>query len=1267
MQVSVQLLGSCQIVSDGRTTPLSAGRESSLFAFLALQPNTPVSRETLIDALWPDAVTLDYRKFRQTVWKLRRMLAPVGPALAIETTSAGVVVLRCDPKIIDAVRFADLVITNGNNEVSLRTAVDLYAGDFLAGRTDEWVERPRHEFQVRFLEAAKQLANILLARGAVEEALAYARRAVNTDPSDEDAALTFMRAAAECGELAAALTQHDIFTRALQDDDGPPPSPSLRALANELRTRRNILARGHSKSSGTGGPAGPLSDPLPLIDRTDETARLTQLLNQVRSGRSGAIVISGPAGIGKTRLVDSAVAEAKLRGLAVYKGACADVPNPPLWQPVVEALREPLAAGIARGQSPILTVLQPGYSDVRRRRGSGGVFPLSPIHSSLVTEALLALLPPIHGSPALLVLENVQRADEATRVWLDTLLRRLAEFQVCLMLTVRTGESGDAEDQLTRFANSGCEVVQLTPLTGGGVRRLIGAALATTDPPHVLFDSMWRHLGGNPLIILRAITVLQTQGLVKPSNSGWVVDPRAPEALAELASTHITAMVQQQLRLVPNGARDILSTAAVMGGDVAAEHLQRLAALPHRRFLAELDTLLYQGLLVGAEHGILHFAHEEIRNAVLEGLTPPRRHTLHARVADLLSSLGETARPEYMFWHYDAADDFSGACAAATAAGDRCYALGEHLAAIKWFERASDAFSRVPQPADVRQQLEIDLKLEQALNQHGSRQRQLDILDRVATSASDLGHHHELCEALIRRSLCLTRMNRSNDAIQAAERALVIAQRWSDLYHQARAYRALGLAYESSDDHAMVRHLTNAIRLFRRASAASDESVALSELTVAFDRLGNLSGAAKAINRAIAILPDNDPSRPALMARQGVLLMWRGRLSESLKSLLEALRLTQKAGQRVDEARTLRVLHDGHVLAGRYRDALSAVGRGWRIAMQANDARVAAAILNSLIDGVYARLGLLHRARATFDRIVKLLANDPDSWYHILAEDSMSNVNLEAGRWDEARNWAEHVIATVNARGQQGGRSIAAGAKLRLGHALIELGRPGEAAEHLINAHGHARSVGELHHEAYATALLGVGAADLGDSVTAASYLRESIRLANRIDKAEDIHLLQYLHGTLWQRLGSPRKAARAYRAAHARLLQIAAGIAPRNTLSSRMPPLRRHFLNLPFNRRIIEAAAGGTRPARHVSPSLFVSYPVDSNGSRLRADRIIARRKAVLRAVASPGSRVTRSDLAAALGVTPRTITNDLAALRRAGHQVNVAASDRRPLKVSR
>jgi tetratricopeptide (TPR) repeat protein len=486
-------------------------------------------------------------------------------------------------------------------------------------------------------------------------------------------------------------------------------------------------------------------------------------------------------------------------------------------------------------------------------------------------------------------------------------------------------------------------------------------------------------------------------------------------------------------------------------------------------------------------------------------------------------------------------------------------------------------------------------------------------------------------------------MNRREAAVKAAEEAVDLAHGRSDLYREAHAYRAMGLAYENFREADVVQSLNGALRLFRQLGSKTDESIILSELATAYDRLGNPGAALRAIDRASLSLSPDDHSRGFLLARRAAALLWSGRVSETYAAIQESLALLRRYGDRIGEGRTLRLLADVHTISGRYRDAIAADGRGLQIAKQANDTRLTVSILNSLITGVYSRLGLIHRAQATFDSLVELMGLESHESYRILAEDSLSAVYLQAGKWLQARILAEHALQAAAIAGREWYAS--AETRLHLAQALLEMREYVAATEHLLISLRYHRSSGELPNQAFENALLAIAAINLRDHRGGQDYLRESLRVFHRIDILQDSHQLLWMHGWVWTRLGSVRQANRAFRAAYAELNRIAASLGG---------PLRRRFLSLPFQRRVLEAVGMAPSSAMPAKGGFVMGSMIAVAETRSPH----ARRQAVLQALSDPTARLNRRTLAAAFGVTPRTITNDIAALRRAGHQIVTATT---------
>jgi DNA-binding SARP family transcriptional activator len=699
-------------------------RVRSLLAYVALRPGDLVSRAELAAALWPESDEGTTRqRLRNTVWKLRLALRPFISPLPVSVTEDSVA-FTWPRDSVDVNRFKHLITTSGGDQDALREAIDLYDGDLLADVDDEWVSHDRYHCQALFLRAIKQLVGALISGGAGATAMQYAVRGVNMDPTDEELSYAFMQAAVLAGQPAAALAQYDTFARALKSDVGIAPAPHVRALSEEIGHSLRDRARTYTNDLLLPiDQLGKERDRTRLTGRTIERQQLLEAVRRTQEGHGTAIVITGAAGVGKTALAEAIVRDVHEKGIQVYKARCSDIANPPPYHVVVEALWPELSMASVE-QSPVLTALLPTLLPRANRRRTD-LLGAESFDAALISESLLRVLPSLDDPPVLLMFDDVHRADHATWVWLMSLLRRLTNFHVCMILTARTGETDDQDQLVSQLISAGAEAISLEPFGPDQIRTLISTVLETPRSLVSLCRAISRYIGGNPLQILEAIRLLKGRGLLRLSGGTWTMETRAPEMLAALATSHVNTLVKGRLVLLPDATRNVLSAAAVFGMEITSEQLRGLSGLSHRRFLIHVERLISQRLLICETNGVLRFPHEEIRNAVLDRVSFVRRRLLHVRAAQLLAQ-AKSARPEDLWWHYEGAGDSIGALSAATNAGDSSYALGEHASAIGWYDRALAILSGNDMVDDPRARLTLELKLEAALSQHGDRPR-LDV------------------------------------------------------------------------------------------------------------------------------------------------------------------------------------------------------------------------------------------------------------------------------------------------------------------------------------------------------------------------------------------------------------------------------------------------------------------------------------------------------------------------------------------------------------
>jgi predicted ATPase/class 3 adenylate cyclase/DNA-binding SARP family transcriptional activator len=298
--VEYRVLGPVEVcrADDGATVPLASSRQRLLLACLLANAGHVVSADQLVDALWGDSLPADPHDALQShVSRLRHRL---GPSACIETTPAGY--RFTSPDRLDAARFERLVDDArraGGPDIALDAwdaALSLWRGRAFFDVADHPALQPAAVRLDRLrVEAAEARAETLLRLGRVLDGLAAAEGLVAEEPLRERPVELLMRALAESGRAVEAVRAYEGFRRRLAEEVGLDPSPELRALEGEiLRHERS------GTEADTIRPSG--STPLPVATTSfvGRQVVVEQVIDALGSSR--LVTITGPGGMGKTRL-----------------------------------------------------------------------------------------------------------------------------------------------------------------------------------------------------------------------------------------------------------------------------------------------------------------------------------------------------------------------------------------------------------------------------------------------------------------------------------------------------------------------------------------------------------------------------------------------------------------------------------------------------------------------------------------------------------------------------------------------------------------------------------------------------------------------------------------------------------------------------------------------------------------------------------------------------------------------------------------------------
>ena len=359
-----------------------------------------------------------------------------------------------------------------------------------------------------------------------------------------------------------------------------------------------------------------------LVGRDKELALLTGLIREVGRGRGGSLLIEGEPGIGKSALVQAAVAQAPQAGCQVFWGTGDELGQELPLLPFLDGLRvrEPSA-------NPRRDTI------VRLLRGEVGADRGADVPAVLAEQMLALVTEQCAIQPVILVIDDLQWADRASVILWGRLARSARQVPLLLFGMMRPVPQREDLLALRRGADDASRL-ELTGLTGPAVTDLV-AALADGKPDGGLLR-LAGGAAGNPLYVTELVAALaRGSGLT-------VTEAGAAELAAASAPGSLSAAIADRLGFVAGPVRDVLRAAALLGVDFAVPDL----AIVLRRSVPDLIPAVDEARAAGvlAESGQrLGFRHPLIRAALYDEMPAAVRAAWHRDAARALAEAGAPA------------------------------------------------------------------------------------------------------------------------------------------------------------------------------------------------------------------------------------------------------------------------------------------------------------------------------------------------------------------------------------------------------------------------------------------------------------------------------------------------------------------------------------------------------------------------------------------------------------------------------------------------
>lgn len=669
-----------------------------------------------------------------------------------------------------------------------------------------------------------------------------------------------------------------------------------------------------------------------LIGRALQIEALQNVLDDVQARNGGCILLSGEAGIGKSRLLREFLAGVNAAGIRVLQGHCLENDASLAYAPLIDALRpllappptlnannlpDPLVAELAK-LLPELALTVPNLPALP---------PLPPRQEKRrLFETLIQLLTHLATpGPLLLVIEDIHWSDETSLEFLHLLARRIPALPIFLLLTTRPHPQASALPQFLTQLNRERLVreIRLDPLSPDGVDALLRSLFAWDTPlKRPFLNAIYTLTEGNPFYVEEVANTLVVNGDIYKAGGRWHYKP-----LTRLDIPHsLRLIVQQRTNQLSPAAANLLALAAVAGRHFDFDLLARLTGDDEPTLLELIRELVAARLVVEESADRFTFRHALTREAIYASLLTRERRRQHQQIAQYYQQQPEP-RQQYLpqlAYHFFEAGLWEPALRYGQSAGEQALRNFAPHAALTHFDRLAAAATELGQPLPPKV-LRLRGQAHQMVGNFAAAQADFETLLAGARAAGNARQEwqalHDLGYLWMARDY-----NRTGTYLQ---QALALARTLNDPPTLAQSLNRLG-NWEANAGRpltALTRH-QEALAIFEREQNRPGIAATLDLIATAHGITGNVAASTENYRRALPLLQE-------LGDRQGVastltMLTTGGYIAEGE----QALAIAREIGWRDGEAYAHVRLAMAHAFQGNFGPALEHGQQGLHLARE---------------------------------------------------------------------------------------------------------------------------------------------------------------------------------------------------------------------------------------------------------------------------------------------------------------------------------------------
>jgi len=665
--IKLTLFGPPRLERDGQPVEVSRRKALAMLAYLAATGQAH-SRDALATLFWPEAPQRQARgNLRRALSDLNQEVGEGIFALEGETVALTDGEGLC-LDVADFQTCLAACTTHGHPSEEacldclplLAKAADLYRADFLAGFSlrdtpefDDWRYFEAEGLRQALASALERLAQGYSARGDYEAAIPYVRRWLALDNLNEPVHRELMRLYVLAGRRHEALRQYKICAETLETELGASPDPETEALYRQI-------VGGDVAPPPTVAPkpawlppaliAVEVEQGAPLVGRETELEAIRAKINTGWQGQGGTILLAGSSGVGKTRLAYEILYNMAQIGMTTLVGAAYEQEGHLAYHPFIEAFdRYLVEQKYPAEQNPITHYKPMGANDLQQENSA-----LFKATASFLTGLSI-------DRPVLLLLDDLHAADEASLSMFHYLARQTRSTRIFLLATYRTDTALNSVSPFGSLLNALyrerlSEIIDLKPLSESAGAKIIDHTL-TGQTDQALIKAIYDITEGNPFFVQEITRAMLKAGYLIQEEGQW----RLPPGTALQVPTGLQELLRERVQRLGPTVESTLMAAAVVGRDFSFAVLRSITELPDSALFDALDAALAAHLLEETDTGY-RFQHSLIRHTLYDALSRQRRAWLHGHAGQAIEATyigraeGLAPHIEALAYHYDLSD-----------------------------------------------------------------------------------------------------------------------------------------------------------------------------------------------------------------------------------------------------------------------------------------------------------------------------------------------------------------------------------------------------------------------------------------------------------------------------------------------------------------------------------------------------------------------------------------------------------------------------------